>query len=654
MALTKLDYTSEPFEDGRSFGETGPYEFLQGTAHFALDPDLPHNQVITDLELAPRSDDGLVHFSTDFSLLRPQDPAKGNRRLLLEVPNRGRTTIFRLDTDPLPQATSGRPTPSDGWVLRQGYTVAWCGWQHDVSRNGDLLGISPPEALRDGKPVTGPVLCMFQPNLPTQVRLLSDRDHMALPALNVDDESATLVVRDRAGGPGRTVPREDWSFARLDGLKVVPDPTHIYYPQGFLPGRHYQIVYTAVGAPITGIGLAATRDMASFLRYGSVSENNPWAGQLDFNIGSGMSQGATFLRQMLYLGLCEDEAGRLAFDGILAHVAGGRRGAANWRFGQPSYIGPPAVGNLFPYSDNPQKDPTTGQTDGIQVRAAARGRLPKVIYTNTSAEYWVLQAALIHTELSNGRDAEVPDNVRIYQFAGNQHGSGFPLPLTDRTGNPEAARACYHFNSVDYHPLLRAALVNLEAWVSQGQTPPASRYPRVCDGTAVYRETLAENFERIPGVRLPDPLPAIGSFDYGPEVGLGRATKLPPDIRGPYPALVPAVDEDSNDLGGIRVPDVAVPLATYTGWNARHPDIGGEGQPMVLAGATLTFQRTGSERKAKGDPRPSIEERYRSKEAFLEEIRKAATDLVQEGYMLAEDVELVVKNSAQRYDEFTK
>ena len=653
MALTKLDYTAETFEEGRTFGDTGPYELLQGAAHFALDPELPANQVITDLEMAPRGGDGRVHFSTDFSLLRPLDPGRGNRRLLLDVPNRGRTTIFRMDTDPLPPAQSGRPNTSDGWILRQGYTIAWCGWQHDVPRDGDLLGINPPEALKNGKPVTGPVSCMFQPNAPTQVLLLSDGGHRPNPASDLEDPAATLTVRDRARGPGRTVPRGDWSFARLDGQQVVPDPNHMYYREGFQPGLHYEVVYTAVGAPITGIGLAAARDIASFLRHGSSSEYNPCAGQLDLCIGIGMSQSGTFLRQMLYLGLCEDEAGRLVLDGILAHIAGGRRGAANWRFGQPSYIGPPAVGNLFPYADDPQQDPTTGKTDGVQVRAAARGKLPKVFYTNSSAEYWVLQSALIHTELSSGSDAKVPDNVRIYHFAGNQH-VGFPLPLRDKTDLRGNDKALYPFNSLDYFPLLRAAVVNLEAWVSRGQTPPPSRYPRVNDGTAVDRETLAEPFERIPGVRLPDPLPAIGSFDYGPEAALGRATKLPPDIRGPYPALVPAVDDDCNDLGGIRVPDVAVPLATYTGWNARHPDIGGEGQPMILAGATLTFPRTASERKAKSDPRPSIEERYRSKEAFLEEIRNAGEDLVRQGYMLAEDLELVVENSARRYDEFTK
>jgi len=650
MSLTKLEFSCEPFDNGRSFGDTGAYEWLKGTAYFALDPDLSFNQVITDLELAPRGEDGRVHFSADFSLLRPQDPDRGNRRLLFDVPNRGRNVIFRLDRQPLPPSGTGRPEAGDGWVLRRGYTVAWCGWQHDLSDEGDLLRINAPEALLDGKPLTGAVLCDFQPNAATQVLLLSDREHNPYPAADVDDPTATLTVREHAEGPGRLVPREEWRFARLDGNKVVPAPTHIYYSEGFLPGKLYEVIYTAVGAPITGIGLAATRDFVSFLRNASSSEGNPCGGRLDSFFGFGISQSGTFLRQMLYLGLCEDENGGLVFDGLLAHIAGGRRGAANWRFGQPSYVGPPAVGSLFPFTDLPQTEPATGRTDGIQVRASARGKVPKVIYTNTSAEYWGLQAALIHINL-DGHDAKLPDNVRAYHFAGAQH-VGFPLPLSD-IQPMDGSRALYPFNTINYFPLLRAALVNLDNWVTKGKEPPPSNYPRVSDGTAVERETLVDWVKRIPGVRLPQPLPAIGRFDYGPETDRWRATRLPAKVEGTYPALVPAVDDDGNDLGGIRHPDVAVPLATYTGWNARHPDIGGEGQPIVLAGATLPFPRTADERRAKGDPRPAIEERYASKEEFLEKVRTAALELVGQGYMLEEDVVLVVDSSASRYDEFT-
>lgn len=653
MAVTKLDLTSEPFEGGRSFGDTGPYELLQGAAHFALDPDLVLNQVITDLDLAPRSGDGRVHFSADFHLLRPQDPAQGNRTLLMDIPNRGRTTVFRLNQTPPPRSWAARPDAGDGWILRQGYTVGWCGWQHDVISNGELLGINAPEAQIDGKPVTGRVSCMLQPNSPTQAMMLSDRGHRTIPALDVNEPEATLIVRQHPWAKGDVISREDWSFSRLEDDKLAPDPNWVYYPDGLQAGLFYEVVYTAAEAPLTGIGLAATRDIASFLRHSSQSDGNTSAGRFDFTLGFGVSQAGYFLRQMLYLGLCEDEQGRLVFDGMLSEIAGARRGAANWRFGQPSFVGPPAPGNLFPYAGNPQMDPTTGKTDGLQMRASASGNLPKIIYANTSAEYWVLQGALIHTDLATGGDLETPENERIYHFAGNQHGGGFPLPITDTTSYPENSRALYHYNSLSYQPLVRAALVNLASWVRDGRTPPASKHPRRADGTAVPRDVALQSLEKIPGVRRQEPLTPVGSFDYGQDATPWCITKFPPDFLGPYPDLVPAVDRDGNDLGGIRLPDLEAPLATYTGWNARHADIGGEGQPLVLAGATLPFPVTAAARRATGDPRPSIEERYESKEAFLAEIRQAAVELVRQGYMLEEDVEPIVVSSAARYDEFS-
>ena len=482
--------------------------------------------------------------------------------------------------------------------------------------------------------------------------MLSDLGHRTIPTLDVNDPEATLVVRQHPWAAGRVVSRKDWSFSRLEGDDLVPDPNWVYYPDGFQPGQCYEVVYTAVGATLTGIGLAGTRDIASFLRHSSESDGNPSGGLFDFTIGFGVSQGGTFLRQMLYLGLCEDEEGRKVFDGMLPHIAGARRGAANWRFGQPSYVGSPVVGNLFPYTDNTQKDTTTGNTDGLQIRASTRRVLPKIIYTNTSAEYWVLQGALIHTDLESGGDAEIPANVRIYHFAGSQH-VGQPLPLTDKITFPGDARALYPYNSLNYFPLLRAALLNLTEWVGKGRTPPPSRHPNVADGTAVPRGAALCRLELIPGVRRPEPLTPVGSFDFGQEMVPWCETMFPPEFLGPYPDLVPAVDDDANDLGGLRLPDLSAPLATYTGWNARHADIGGEGQPLVLAGATLPFPPTAAARRATGDPRLSMEERYDSKDAFLAEVRKTAVELVRERYMLEEDVELVVKSSAERYDEFT-
>ena len=251
----------------------------------------------------------------------------------------------------------------------------------------------------------------------------------------------------------------------------------------------------------------------------------------------------------------------------------------------------------------------------------------------------------------DGGDATVPDNVRIYHLAGTQH-FGTPLPLT--TVSPsDGLKACYAYNCVDYRPLIRASLVNLDRWASLGTPPPPSRYPSERDETAMDRETLRDAFPKIPGVTLPQNLTPVARYDFGPDVGQGRTTQLPPKFGAPYPALVPSVDADGNEVSGIQLPDVAVPLATYTGWNLRHREIGGEGQILYLAGATLPFPRTASERRAKGDPRASIDERYASREVYLEQVLLTAKKLAAEGYILEGEVDRIVQESSTRYDTFT-
>ncbi len=633
----------------------GSFRANRRDAHFALDPTEPLNQVITDIDLAPRGDDGRVHFSADFLLLRPQDLARRNRRLLFDVLNRGRPTVLRMtDIEPAPVTTAGGAVAGDGWLLRRGYTLAWCGWQHDVLPGQDLIGMSVPEAQVDGRPVTGTVLCDLQPEVETHVMLLTsslrNAEVRCYPTVDVDDRSATLTERDTHFGSGRVIDRDRWAFATLEGERTVPDPTHVYLADGFRPGKLYEVVYTALGAPLVGLGLAAARDVASFLRYATADAGNPAASGLDFAYAFGASQSGRFLRQLLYLGLCEDEGGRPAFDGIHAHIAGARFVEANYRFAQPGYLGPYSPINLFPFTDALQTEPATGRSDGVQSRAVARGVVPKVVYTNSSFEYWGSQAALVHTALDGKTDAPVPDNVRIYHLTGTQHG-GQPLPLTDTQVG--GGRALHFLNSVDYKPLVRGALANLDAWVSRGDEPPPSRHARVGEGTAVPRESLRESVARIPGVRLPTPLSPVGRLDFGPDMEQGRATRVPPELCEPYPDLVSALDDDGNEVAGVRLPDVAVPLATYTGWNVRHPEAGGAGQPLFLAGATLVFPRTAAERQARGDPRPAIAERYASKDAYLERARACAEDLVRQRYLVGDDIEPIVAASVRRWDEFT-
>jgi hypothetical protein len=445
------------------------------------------------------------------------------------------------------------------------------------------------------------------------------------------------------------IPRAQWSFAKIEDGKVVPDASHIYLAPGFGPGKLYQVIYTTRGAPVVGLGLLTTRDIVAFLRYGTAQEDNPCAGAVQHAYAFGASQSGRYLRQFLYLGLNEDEQERPVFDGLLVHIAGGKRGGDfNQRFGQPSSTQKPSMSDLFPFTDTPQTDPETGRTDGLLERLAAKQQLPKIFLTNSSTEYWRGDASLIHTDVQGMRDVPPSTSVRIYHFTGTQHASGI-LPLTDI--NPrDGSRGQQRFNCVDYTPLLRAALVRLDRWVTAQEAPPPSQYPCLADGTAVPPEHTAAIFTGIPGVQFPAYLPRVVRLDFGPEAEAGLATTLPPKMGQAYPHFVPAVDADGNEQSGIRLPDISVPLATYTGWNGRHPEMGAPDQLIGLMGATLPFAPARSEREASGDPRLSIEERYASKADYLERVTKAAQELVAAGYLLEEDLQTVRDQASDRYD----
>lgn len=648
MAVTRLELQSNSYADGRSFGDAGPAEELSGLAYVALDPANPRNATIADLARAPRNQDGLVEVVADISILRPADPAKRNRRLFLDVVNRGNPIMMRLtDSNPFGEASSG-------WLLQQGYTVLRCGWQHDVPRKPGVFGIEVPDAVDDsGQPLKGRISSLHTMDSHETVIVLSDRDHRPYPAADLNEAGAMMTVREHVAAPAHVVPRDRWRFARLVDGQAVPDANHVYYPDGFLPGHVYEVTYTAVGAPVTGAGLAASSDVCSFLRFGSAAAGNPSAGEIDFVLASGASQTGRFLRQLLYLGLCEDEEGRLVFDGLLPHIAGGRLIEAGWRFGQPSYVGPYSVANQFPYTDAVQTDPLSGREDGLVKRAKARGRMPKVMHVNTSCEYWGSQAALIHLTPDCTADAEIPDDVRVYMLAGTQHiSTGLPLSKVA----PEVGRGAYHLNTIDYRPLLRALVTALDDWATRGVEPPASRYPRLDEGTLVRREAVREQLAGVlPGPGVPEHCPPVLRLDFGSGASESHVAEvLPPRVLAELPGLVCAVDEDGNEVAGIRHPDVAVPLATYTGWNPRHAAIGGTSQLLRSNGATIPFARDIIEAEAASDLRRSVEARYVSKEAYVASVREAAQALVAQRFLLAADVEPLVAYSSERWDDFTR
>ncbi|MCI0867148.1 MAG: hypothetical protein J4N89_11460 [Chloroflexi bacterium] len=657
MAVTRIDISNRSnFADGASFDGVGPYELLEGTAHFAVDPLNQRNQAITDLELAPRDANGQVRFSADFAMLQPADPGQGNGRLLFDVVNRGRKTALSLNDVPAATDLLAPLQAGNGFLMRHGYTVVWCGWQADVPPTPGLIGLQAPEAIGPDGPLTGRILCQFQCNELTQHFLLADRDHLSHSPADPDDPSATLTVQDHPNGTAQPISRGDWSFVRLEEADAGADtePNHVYLPSGFQPGRIYQLVYRTKGSVIVGLGFAAVRDTVSFLKHTAAGEGNPCTGPIEYGYAFGRSQSGRFLRQMIHLGLHEDEEERVALDGIIAHVAGGMRGEFNLRFGQPSKDVCYIIPELFPFTDTEQVDPVTGERGSLLARMEERGKVPKLMFSNTSAEYWRGDAALIHTDLETMSDAPESPSVRRYHFAGSQHGAGEfpPLEVRPRDG----IRGQLPFNSVDYTPLLRAALQNLDRWVSTGEPAPASRHPSLSDGTAVESASLLDRFAKLPGVRVPPQTTRAVRLDYGPEAHLSRTTKLPADVGEEYPALVSDIDESYNERSGIRLPDLTVPVATYTGWNLRDASIGNTdlfiGITGGLAGWTLGLPATAADRQSSGDPRLSIAERYASKEEYLRLVEESARALIDEGYMLEEDLEPVVERAGSKFDYF--
>jgi hypothetical protein len=643
-----------PFAGGAGFGAAGVYERIDGRLHFAVDPLHPANAGIVDLARAARDGAGRVHFAADLCLLQPVDPAGANGRLLLEVPNRGRKGIVGRINRPAAGESgtaadaAGEMEIGDGLLLRQGWTVAWCGWQWDVIR-GDgpdaLVGFDAPVALDvAGAPLAGQVMLEWQPDALQAQKLLADRVHQPYPAATPDEAGAVLTAQDWPGAPRRTVPRERWRFARAgeDGAPLADD-SHIWLEGGFQPGVIYDLVYTTRACPVVGAGLLALRDGPGFLRYAGRDAGNPAGGRIENVLGTGSSQCGRLLRNFLYLGLNADTAGRRVYDGLLINVAGSRRGEFNHRYAQPSVITIPSFGYLPPFD-----------FDGLLRRQREVGGVPRIMAINSSSEYWNREASLIHTDAAGGADADLPPEVRVYHFAGTKHGPG---TLQPQAGEPAPAPGpAQRANVVDSRPLLRALFFALDRWVVDGVAPPLSVYPRLADGTAATPDEVLTFFRdaAIPGTAVPDParLYRRRALDLGPAAGEGAGRYPPLETGEPYRWYVPAVDADGNERAGIALPDVAVPVATHTGWRARRPGTGGEGQNIDMAGITVPFAPDAATRQRLDDPRPSIAERYPGREAYVTLARRAAARLVAGGYLLEDDLEQVVQNAAAGYDAF--
>lgn len=604
--------TREVYAGGRSFGDFGVFEIIEGRIRYSVDPADSRNAGIVDLEHAPRDDDGRVRYSGDYTIVAPRDrPA---RKLLVDVPNRGRRLAFSALNRARPADLLEDPcAPGDGFLFGRGFAIASIGWQWDVAVG---LGLDAPEVLEAGDPVEGQVVCRVQPGSDRAFVSFGQLGEVIYPPADPDDPNARLFVRDDDNAPLVGIDRGRWRFARERDGVVEPSDRYIRLDGGFEKGRIYTLVYRARGARVTGCGLLALRDAAESLRAG----DGPFATANPTVLAFGASQTGRVLRHLLRLGLNTDSAGQRVFDGVHVHIAGGQRGDFNHRFAQPSSAGVPAAGQRFPFAGNTVRDPLSGLAGGLYDGLA---HMPKVVITNTSFEYWRGDAALTHVSPDGAHDVEPHPAERNYLFAGTHHVNGILPPTNTFAVTGEKAR--YPFNVVDHSSLVRAAFANLDAWVSQGQSPPESNVPTRREGTLVERSVVLAKFGVIDGFRGldPDRLGGLATLDLGDRAEDGICAF--PAVEGsPYARLVSDVDDSLNERAGIRLPEVALPIGCHTGWNPRHPDHGAPELPAIFVGFSLFRDELAA--------RDDVERRA----------RECVNALITAGFVLAEDREHVI------------
>jgi Alpha/beta hydrolase domain len=675
--LIKLEIVRrEPFAEGKAFGDVGEYERIFGIARFAVEPGHARNRAVVDLDKAPVNEQKRVEFEADFFILAPKDPAKGNGAIFYDVNNRGNKLALGFfnrapgGNDPSKAADAG-----DGFLMRRGYTVVWSGWITELLPGSNRLLLRTPIAVEGDKPhpIRGLVRQEMVLDAPAESIALSRRPgHGSFRPTRELLHKATLTWRMRETDARVPIPREQWSLEEKPMVEVkdrvagtLPE-IRLKVRGGMRLGYIYELIYLAEAPPLQGLGFVATRDLISFLKY-DASDRNPLRASgkpvIKRAHGFGVSQSGRFLRHFLYQGFNIDEKERKVFDGLMPHVAGGGLGYFNHRFAQPnrhngqhedhSY---PADVFPFTYGDSDDKPAAIGtnaflfpdRVDGILKRTREAGDrfVPKVMHTQSAAEYWHRSGSLVHTHSDGELDAIIPETVRIYAFGGTQHGPAADPPgrgLADNLHNPG-----------DYKPQLRALLDALDAWVKDGTPPPPSAYPRIDKATLVDWSQKSTGFPALPGVRYPEVIQQPGYYDHGTEIGKGILTKLPPELLGRYKVRVPKCDADGNDLGTLLPVEVAVPLATYTGWNLRRRDVGAEAMLANLAGSYFPFAKTKAERETVGDPRRSIEERYPSFEEYRQRFAATCDDMVKRRVLLKEDADRLIAGREKVRGVFAK
>ena len=644
-----------PYAGGQAFGDVGAFERLDGTVYMEVDPADPLNAVIVNLDRAPRNERGMVEFSAPFFIVKPVDMARGNRKLLYGINNRGNAIELGFHTFP-----STGPDADDGLFFRLGYTLVDAGWAGDVVTTATRLGADLPVAAQaDGSPIVSRIRVEY-PSDPTAagavartLPLKGNDRFVSYETADTDTSHSTLTVRDAIDGERRPVRADGWAFGTCPSgeASLAPSTTDICLFDGFDPDKVYELIYPAKNPWVMGLGYAVTRDVASFLRYETADDAgtpNPLAAGADATgirraYGLGISSTGMYLRDWLYLGFNEDETHRRVFDAVRIHIPGSHRLFANVEFADPNIYSrqdrtPDFTSqSVAPLTYAVTTDPVTNVRDGILKRPATD---PLVFHVDTSNEFWQMKASLnVHD--GRGDPVPVPDNVRFYLLASHPHGGAAGVGAM-----PTARGACAYVTNTyrSAAPAMRALLVALDDWADRGIEPPASSYPDVRRGTLATVDEVARTFPAIPGVAFPTRVNGLDALGFGPTFGAGggRQTVLPPTRGGSYQVLVPTTDRDGHDVAGIHTVDIAVPVGTNTGWNLHAA--GPRGRDLCsLTGAFFPFARTRAERMASGDPRLSLEERYGDHAGFVAAVRQAADESVARRFLLPEDAEVIVR-----------
>jgi hypothetical protein len=641
------------FAGGAEWGSSGAYERLRGTAYMEVDPRDPLNGIIVDLDKAPQNARGMVEFSTPFFILKPVDMERGNHKIFYTVNNRGNNPGGLIAAETTAQVGS-----SDVY-LRMGYTIVDAGWEGDVVPTATRLAANLPLATQpDGSPIVGRMRVEYSDrNIPLAgtftFNLKGNPAFRSYETADTNTTHSTLTVRDDVNAPKIPIPSDRWAFGRCPtgAASLVPTTVDICYFDGFRNDKLYELIYLAKNPIVMGLGHATTRDVASFLRYqahddaGNPNPLGPSPGHDGIRraYATGASQTGGYLRDFMYLGFNEDESHRKVFDGIIPTIAGTDRVFINVRFADPDVFSDQDFHHDFLQSSYPPftyavtTDPISGIRDGVLKRPAAD---PFVFQIDSSSEFWQLRGSLNVAD-GLGRPVPIPKNVRLYFNSSTAHGNRLTGLGTQPSGT---SPLCEHPTPGGaIAETARALLVAMDQWADQGIEPPKSNYPRVENKTLVSLDDARDAFPEIPGVDFPTVVNEYELLDFGPEFGsLGGVLTLQPPLLGPsYKILVPKTDKDGHDIAGIRPLQIRVPLGTTTGWNVRRPERRGPNL-CGLTGSFFPLAEIKAEQLANGDPRKSLEERYKDHDGFVKAVRKAAKQLVHERFLLEEDADAFI------------